>query len=124
MTNHELAVALAAIVKDLRSSRFHICSSCGVPDDEYAERLGAQATATECADKLEPLLTALRAAPEGWRDIESAPKDGTWVLAWPCYSEGVHRVRWGGKRPPCWQDFMGRVPKPPTHWQSLPEPPK
>lgn len=77
------------------------------------------------ADKLEALPTD-DAAVEGWQPIETAPKDGSRVLAIWLYrpgdadagskSHGV--VRWCG-----WWDSHGfTVPKP-THWRPLPEPP-
>lgn len=60
----------------------------------------------------------------GWQPISTAPTDGTRILAWPCYSRGVHVVAWGGRRPPCWRDDRGRVPVQPTHWMPLPPPPR
>jgi hypothetical protein len=80
---------------------------------------------------------------EGWRPIESAPKDGTQVLI-----HGAHGaiVAWWGDREPV--DFMSDAPHEPhmcwlghsngkydpvalrldyiepTHWRPLPEPPK
>lgn len=59
-----------------------------------------------------------------WKTIESAPKDGTKILAWPCYSSGVHQVFWHeGPRRSGWKDKLGFVPVPPTHWIPTPAPP-
>ncbi|MFZ5783934.1 MAG: DUF551 domain-containing protein [Pseudomonadota bacterium] len=79
-----------------------------------------------------------------WRDIESAPKDGTKI--WAFTTEGAQRVvRWteeqpagpddpghesgwmsddGASHPACF--FRQRLPAtdPPTHWRPLPAPPK
>lgn len=59
-----------------------------------------------------------------WREIESAPKDGTRILA--VCGPHVCLLAWGGKRPPGWkmggdygQSFWGT----PTHWMPLPDPP-
>ena len=63
--------------------------------------------------------------PEGWRPIETAPKDGTHVLVadasgWvqQCWFDGVWTY---GEGP---TDFMNEDRDPVTHWQPLPAPPK
>ena len=68
-----------------------------------------------------------------WQPIETAPKDGTPILAWPC-GDG-----WGGKFPyvvqwvppnehhdGLWREAAGEQYDDfdPTHWMPLPEPPK
>jgi hypothetical protein len=63
----------------------------------------------------------------GWQPIESAPKDGTSILAiWQwneddpnCGSVTHEVVRWCG-----WWDTMGFTQPEPTHWMPLPEPPR
>lgn len=90
--------------------------------------------ATDCARSIITLITETGlAAPEGWRPIESAPKNGTpvdlWVL-WACGSR-VEAQRATGAR---WRDGFwhangiqlspcsGIVPNI-THWQPLPAAP-
>lgn len=60
-----------------------------------------------------------------WQSIETAPKDGTRILA---ASDGhvFGVIAWGGKRPPCWKSraaFGESLWGSPTHWMPLPEPP-
>lgn len=72
------------------------------------------------------LARAALDAAAAWQPIETAPRDGTWILAWPCYSGSmpVCMVRWEGKRPACWKRPMGyAIPLKPTHWLPLPAPP-
>jgi hypothetical protein len=68
-----------------------------------------------------------------WRPIETAPRDGTWILAYPCH-ERVEKVRWyANKRakniPPYWVNNL-YAPEwynreiDPSFWMPLPEPPK
>jgi hypothetical protein len=61
-----------------------------------------------------------------WQPIETAPKDGTPILAWPC--EGMpYVVRWehrvSGYK---WIEAGGEGYEQyePTNWMPLPEPPK
>ena len=67
---------------------------------------------------------------DGWQDIASAPKDGTWVLIGDFkdrdareHSQGVSRFdegRWYDGFSPKWI-WEGAFA--PTHWQPLPTPP-
>lgn len=71
-----------------------------------------------------------------WMPIESAPKDGTFVIVWPPTWKGVVSCaswdddKYAKKPRPYWRraDEYGCVgfsrEKPPTHWMPLPEPPK
>lgn len=68
------------------------------------------------------------AEPKGWRTMDSAPKDGTWVLLWwpswvhvpwPAYYEKY--VGWYCDRAP---DDGGECEYGPTHWMPLPPEPQ
>jgi hypothetical protein len=76
-------------------------------------------------------LSAAAPAGEGWRPIESAPKNGTWFLAFGGGCEGVQRVSYL-ERTGAW-DVEGNLTlddydtEPdgycrPTHWMPLPAP--
>lgn len=55
----------------------------------------AQREAKGCGNTIQPLYASLsRGEPEGWRDIVSAPKDGTRVLLWSSTSGGVWWGYW------------------------------
>lgn len=73
-----------------------------------------------------------------WRPIETAPRDGTWLLVFEPskWSPNIHVVRWGEpewtleKSPPKTWVTMALGPNPDTydadeatHWMPLPEPP-
>lgn len=54
-----------------------------------------------------------------WRDIETAPKDGTFVLLGFAYYPKIMHVRdWLGEPHNCWRGGCN-----PTHWQPLPPAP-
>lgn len=63
-----------------------------------------------------------------WKPIGTAPRDGTRILVWPYWSgdQPVAEVRW--RETPCtarWESVGGlHCGAKPTHWMSLPEPPK
>jgi len=63
-------------------------------------------------------LAALERGP-GWRSMEGAPKDGSWILGWDGFS--VKHINWS-ELFACWEDVGGFAVKP-THWQPLPTPP-
>jgi hypothetical protein len=62
-----------------------------------------------------------------WQPIETAPKDGTHILAWPCW-DIVYVVKWTnrGQYGSYWVEASGEEysDADPTHWMPLPEPPK
>jgi len=62
-----------------------------------------------------------------WRTIDSAPRDGTWIIIWDGTSvhQASYSERWHG-----WFDTYGLYEDPwegnkshPTHWMPLPAPP-
>ena len=63
---------------------------------------------------------------EGWQPIETAPKDGTNILAtfwlWdnPKKGRGMEAVSWDGE---AWSSDAYPI-YPPSHWMPLPSPPK
>lgn len=68
----------------------------------------------------------LRSLDDGWRPIESAPKDGTWVLGyWPtvCPQDRINTMQWyvsvfDGSY---WMDAGNHLDwLEPTHWMPLP----
>ena len=72
-----------------------------------------------------------------WQSIESAPKDGTYILVYPGLWTGISAsiARWDddeyAARPmPYWRriDANNRIRldryTPPSHWMPLPDPPK
>jgi len=65
---------------------------------------------------------------EQWRPIETAPKDGTWVLVWDIQSE-YQDPKWeSNPHIAAWRDGRFRIQVDgqstyPTHWMSLPFPP-
>lgn len=71
-------------------------------------------------------ITAYLQASEGWRDIESAPKDGTNILL--AHDHAVFDGYWD-KYADGWVDdvtdlYEDKITYPATHWRPLPEPPK
>jgi hypothetical protein len=79
---------------------------------------------------VEPLYRYQRAIPEGWQPIETAPRDGTEILAYWWYdyrgdgvlTEGQAVVSWD--EPHGWEDRqLGETCKAYTHWKPLPTPP-
>lgn len=71
----------------------------------------------------------------GWEPIETAPKDGTYVIIWSGWFGGAATIahwdddRHANKKAPRWisrDRVYGRksfVDIPPTHWMPLPPPP-
>ena len=64
-----------------------------------------------------------RASP--WRGMDSAPRDGTWVLiATKSHSLGVVVAKFGSPRYPTWWNDDDNSYENATHWMPLPAPPK
>lgn len=79
-------------------------------------------------EKLQAELAALKAAQE-WRGMESAPKDGTWVLVIDSeYGDhgGAFVARYTEAFSGSWLINTSHVPHVvyPTHWMPLPTPPQ
>ena len=66
--------------------------------------------------------------PVEWMPIETAPKDGTFILAWCERWRAPATLRWGKVRGFSSRGFVteGGVARGylPTHWMPLPSPPK
>ncbi len=70
---------------------------------------------------------ALRSPPEGWKDIETAPKDGMLIIVSGHHWGDDKRERWvtaaSFKNDRWMDDHDGVSLYTPTHWQALPAPP-
>ena len=66
-----------------------------------------------------------------WQPIETAPKDGTWILAGefgnPDFVGDYYAASWSGDEDGCWcancGQYVTQEPEP-THWMPLPAPPE
>lgn len=72
---------------------------------------------------------AVAAARNGWRPIETAPRDGTRIIVYRPKFDGdyIPQVGWDfwmtkGLLEPTWGKSRKDVP--PTHWMPFPEPPR
>lgn len=129
---------LTEAVKSILASKLTVLIFKGIV--KYAAndpRTSAQECAELVADQIVDLIAALTAAERRgmneWRDMASAPKDGTRIQvwdhgAWPAaWSEECQHGRFETK--PGWQIFECDDPfysiaaDNPTHWRPLPEPP-
>jgi len=107
----------------------HICDNLNdLPiSDKWAKSIVERITAM--LDARYGVRDFVRPAPaaQGWRPIESAPRDGTCVLV--CHAGSVGEARyiedegwwWAGAYP---TDACGPDSIRPTHWMPLPEPPQ
>jgi hypothetical protein len=61
-----------------------------------------------------------------WQPIETAPKDGTWLLLWCGWEIVGHWVEDGKRVKHGWSDDPNGIDPifMVTHWMPLPEPPK
>ena len=77
-----------------------------------------------CLAEREAEIKRLKAG--GWQPIETAPKDGTWILVYTPENEEFK----GGHSVATWAMntwiYDGMCPEewPPTHWMPLPQPPQ
>jgi hypothetical protein len=120
MTVSETALRLATDA--VRETRLRIDNSYDAPDPTeraYDEFLARAA-----------LTAALSDQPNGWQDISTAPKDGSWFLAADSHTPFAYRARWGN-----FDDFVseGQMVSmelygswtgwPPEVWCFMPDPP-
>jgi hypothetical protein len=68
------------------------------------------------------IRAALSPPVDGWRDIGTAPRDGTWCLYWDARYEDVKIARRGQGDMPQTGDWEYELQA--THWMPLPQPPK
>jgi len=90
-----------------------------------SEPLRYKSTAETFEGKVAALLRRLSPPADGWRPIESAPKDGTRILGWsasiPSGWQKIHSIRWNQIDGTWREPSFGRIE--PTHWRPLPTPP-
>jgi hypothetical protein len=104
---------------------FAICYALGLYQVRESEQQARDAVAIYNAHESWPhrpysVARYVLAVSQPWRDIATAPKDGTLVLLW-CDAWPFPRTGWTFNNDP-WQDCdAGRGP--PTHWMPLPQPP-
>jgi hypothetical protein len=92
--------------RDLAAAAVELCDHLGNDYEDYPN--GACRSCIESAAQ----------EAEGWRPIETAPKD-VWVLVWtPTRSTVAYRKAEGS-----WRDVGGGLFIAPTHWMPLPPPP-
>lgn len=60
---------------------------------------------------------------QGWRDIATAPRDGSPVLVFSAEYGTQEVCRWDERRR-CWGRYAGYSFSPVTHWRPLPPPPQ
>jgi hypothetical protein len=79
--------------------------------------------------RVDALLAALDAEPDGWQPIETAPKDGTEVDLWTAEGRRANCKWRAGEWVEIgldWSDNLTWLPVgcPPTHWTPIPAPPE
>lgn len=113
---------LLSIVKELKEKLAEAERHCRI----YEENSARERANTESAE------SALAQLKEGWRPIETAPKDGTRVDLWvPPYGRIVNCLwdvaanRWVARGEPDEEgcDEIAFGPRP-THWREIPAPPQ
>ena len=97
------------------------------PACSYREAIGGQAWCACSCGLQEALVALLREHDQGWRDIESAPKDGTTLIGFDASreyepEEGLGAVEFMRFLDGSWLDPCTHTMKP-THWMPLPPPP-
>lgn len=126
---------MAAIGQEIVAERERCASE--LDESRQAFKLLLEASEQMNLDLIDAKV-ALSASPvpaaSGWRDIASAPKDGTWILVFePAGNPPYHVARWGEYEPgfndgdETWVTIaIGPNPDTyeptPTHWRPLPHP--
>jgi hypothetical protein len=61
-----------------------------------------------------------------WQLIETAPKDGRFILATPCFgtSKTPYQIYWFTGKKQHWLHGATKLTANPTHWMPLPQPPE
>lgn len=110
-----------------RAPRIRISSAEGSPSPihghniEEDRRRGAEAITL--ARKLHAATNQPSPEDGGWQPIETAPKDGTWILIWGEQWSGAPIPDVGHWDDDDWRDDEHTVLAFATHWQPLPAPP-
>jgi hypothetical protein len=76
-------------------------------------------TDKQLAARADQLTRAIGTAQEGWRDIASAPRDGTAILV-STFGRQIDIATWDGA---VWKDYAHGEPCAAIHWMPLPTPP-
>jgi len=123
--NHRLRADLAAVTSErdrLREALKPLIEIEDYPDTILMKRI----------DRARAALEGVTEPASPWRDIESAPKDGTYIDLWISNGERIPDARWNDRqrRWEVWSlgDYDGMefvaIAGDPTHWMPLPEPPR
>ena len=98
------------------SSKDQIKTACGWRAD-FELPFIAERILDHCVDRIKQLEA------QQWQPIESAPKDGTYVLLLLAKPRNVIQARWSAMGwTDCWCAYV--APYSPTHWMPLPEAPQ
>lgn len=104
------------------------CRKHGYTDESHA--YGVPVAFAQRLERERDQLKARVVELEAWQPIETAPKDGTWILTYRPKEHGIsiHETRWqksfsGDKYQ--WGGVGSSFPEnsQPTHWKPLPKPP-
>jgi hypothetical protein len=116
---------LYAAARTIETMQEDLQKAAALADGLFRERCALQAeltTSRAATDKTRQEADALLSQVQRWRPIESAPKDGTFILG--------YRIGRAGPPAPCryvvdaWSDAEDEPIIDPTHWMPLPLPPK